>query len=253
MSIREGEKVKNVTKEVFLNTLACPTLGWLMRTMGKEAILGKPSLDQQFKMDQGLGVHQRARGLHSDGELVDEKNIAIAAEDTEKLMNNPNINVIMEGTFCYDGCVAKADVLKRIGEGWHLIEVKSNANDKDEFIDDLAYTATIIKRCGYVISKATLLLISKEFRLGMPDEKLFIDVNHTNEVLERVEVFDQQLETVVEITSREAKPSPELHYECKECEIFKECVGEGIENHIFELKVSNKLSELTSSLARKFS
>ena len=64
--------MKNISKEVFLNALACPTLGWLLRSgqsieqLSKEAL----TLGEQFRMDRGIEYqwvsiwtfnHQRAR------------------------------------------------------------------------------------------------------------------------------------------------------------------------------------------------
>jgi len=227
--------MRNVTKEIFLNTMVCPTLGWLIRIRGRQAVLGEPSLDQQFRMEQGGEVHERARRLYPDGILISDSNFRSAVDRTESLMNNPDIAVIMEGAFFAGGCATRADILKRDGETWHMIEVKAKIRDEADLVDDMAYTATIIKRCGYKISRISLLLLSKDFRLGMPNEKLFVEVEHTEEVLERIEVFEEQLESVVELTSRENKPTPQLKIECKNCVIFEDCLGEGIENHIFEL------------------
>ena len=193
--------MRNVTKEIFLNTMVCPTLGWLIRIRGRQAVLGEPSLDQQFRMEQGGEVHERARRLYPDGILISDSNFKSAVARTESLMNNPDIDVIMEGAFFASGCATRADILKRDGETWHMIEVKAKIRDKADLIDDMAYTATIIKRCGHKISRISLLLLSKDFRLGMPNEKLFVEVEHTEEVLERIEVFEEQLESVVELTS----------------------------------------------------
>lgn len=227
--------MRNVTKEIFLNAMVCPTLGWLIRIRGRQTVFGEPSLDQQFRMEQGREVQVRARKLYANGILVKDSNFKSAVDRTESLMNNPDIDVIMEGAFFASGCATRADILKRFDSHWYLIEMKSSINDKEKYVDDLAYTATIIKRCGYTISKTSLLLVSKDFRLGMPNEKLFVEVDHTDEVLERVEIFDGLLESIEEITSQKTKPAPQLKFECKSCDIAEDCVSKGVENHIFEL------------------
>ena len=57
--------MKNISKEVFLNALAYPTLGWLLRSgqsierLSKEAL----TLGEQFRMDRGIEIHNRARQL----------------------------------------------------------------------------------------------------------------------------------------------------------------------------------------------
>lgn len=227
--------MRNVTKEIFLKAMMCPTLGWLIRVQGRQAVLGEPSLDQQFRMEQGREVHERARKLYPNDILVKDSNFKSAVDRTESLMNNPDIDVIMEGAFFASGCATRADILKRDGENWYLIEVKAKIRDDADLVDDMAYTATVIKCCGHKISRISLVLMSEDFRLGMPNEKLFVEVDHTEEVLERIEVFEEQLESVVELTSRENKPTPQLKIECKNCDIFEDCLGQDIENHIFEL------------------
>ena len=48
--------MRNVTKEIFLNAVACPTLGWLLRCDESTRQLLKESrtLGAQFLMEQGL-------------------------------------------------------------------------------------------------------------------------------------------------------------------------------------------------------
>ncbi len=224
----------NVSKIIFLKTLMCSTLGWLIR-MRREEVSRKPTLGEKFRMEQGMEIGRRARELYPDGFLIDEMDIVSASKKTKSLMNDPNVSIIFEGAFLIDGFVARADILRRKGKTWHLMEVKSSVNDREEFIDDMAYTVMVINRCGFNISNVSLLLISKDFRLGMENEKLFLEIDHTDEVVVRVEEFKSFWQQIEEMTRELVKPEPQLLFECRKCELFKECLGEGIENHIFEI------------------
>ncbi|GAI46089.1 unnamed protein product, partial [marine sediment metagenome] len=146
-----------------------------------------------------------------------------------------NVSIILEGAFLIDGFVARADILRRKGKGWHLVEVKSSVNDREEFIDDMAYTAMVVDRCGFNISSVSLLLVSKDFRLGMENEELFAQIDHTDKVLVRVEEFKPFWQQIEEITRTPVKPEPRLLFECRKCELFKECLGKDIDNHIFDI------------------
>lgn len=227
----------NISKEVFLNTLICPTLGWLMRSgqdieqLSEEAL----TLGEKFRMEQGLDIHNRARLLFPDGILVKRIGMEQALHQTKNLMGDPTTSTIFEATFLTDDYVTKTDMLKRKGDGWHLIEVKSSVIDKEEFINDMAYTTMVAKRAGCNISTISLLLISKDYRLGMDDKNLFIEIDHTVEVLERVEMFNQLYDQIRAITQASAKPEPELRRECKYCPLFDECLGKGIQHHILEI------------------
>lgn len=224
----------NVSKKIFLKALVCSTLGWLIR-MKMEEVSREPTLGEKFRMEQGMEIGRRARELYPGGFLLDDMDIMSASKKTNSLMNDPNVSTIFEATFLIDGFIAKSDILKRKGDGWHMIEVKSSVNDKEEFIDDMAYTVMVIDRSGFNISNASLLLISKDFRLEMKNENLFVEIDHTDEVLGRVEVFKPVWEQIEEITRKSVKPEPELRFECRKCELFKECLGRDIENHIFDI------------------
>ena len=239
-------KMRNVSKRIFLNSLACPTLGWLMR-LKSEKVSREPTIAESFRMEQGKDIGRRARELYPEGFLVDELDIISASKKTKILMNDPNVPVIFEGSFTIDGFSAKADILKRKNDGWHIIEVKSNVVDKAEFIDDMAYTAMVIGRTDYPISNISILLISRDFRLGMDNSELFVEIDHTEDVKNRVEEFKPLWETIEKITRQPIKPEPELRFECRKCELFKKCLGENIENHIFELPrlTQSKFDKLT--------
>ena len=174
----------NVSKAIFLNALVCPALGWLMRSgrITKRFNETMLTLGEKFRIEQGIEIGRRARELYPDGFLADDMDIESASRKTRSLMSDPNISVIFEGAFLVDGFAAKADILKRKDSSWRLIEVKSSVNDKAEFIDDMAYTAMVIDRSCLNVSKASLLLVSKDFRLGMKNEDLFVEIDHTGEI-----------------------------------------------------------------------
>ncbi len=227
--------MRNVSKNIFLNAIVCPSLGWKVRngiltTQNNELPLG-----ERFRIEQGKEIHKRARDVYPNGVLIEDFNVEAAANRTRTLMADPNVSTILEGTFIIDGFTTKADILIRDGNSWHLIEVKSKVNDEKQLIDDMAYTAMVLGRCGTDISKISLMLISKEFRLGMGNEELFREIDHTAEVLERVGEFQLFWGLVESETRSETQPEPELRFECRKCEIFKDCLNRGIENHIFDL------------------
>jgi hypothetical protein len=228
-----SESMKNISKDIFLNAIACPTMGWLMRTgVDVKKIL---TLGERFRIEQGIEVGQRARDMYPEGILVKNKDLISASKETRELISSPGVSVIFEGTFLIDGYVAKADILKRSDDGWHMIEVKSGVNDKEEFIDDMAYSLMVLDNAGLKISKVSLLLISKDFRLGMRPENLFVEIDHTVEVMKRMDTFKSLWKQIEAITAAPDKPDPAICYECRECDHSGECLLRGIDNPIFDL------------------
>ncbi|MGB2769144.1 MAG: DUF2779 domain-containing protein [Candidatus Zixiibacteriota bacterium] len=224
--------MRKVSKQVFLSAITCPTLGWSVRS---GQIVDTPTSADRLRMEQGIEIGLRARQLYPEGILVGEPDVASAVEKTRSLMNDPNVSAIFEGTFSEDGYSTKGDILRRTAGGWYLVEVKASANDKDEFIDDMAYTTMVILRSGTHVSGVSILLVSKDYRLGMENDKLFVEIDHTQDVMERVEEFKPLWEQIDESTSRAQKPPAELRFDCRKCETFMECLGQDVENHVFEI------------------
>ena len=221
----------NITKHLFLSTLQCPTYGWLQQH--QQPIEQLPPSDQ-LRIDQGVEIQERARKLFPTGVLVSGKNIT-ASKTTQQLLSEPTINTIFEATFITNPYITKADILLRQTTGWKIIEIKSNVNMSDELIDDLSYTTMVSKKAGLDITSCSLLLVNKDYRLGKSDKDLFVEIDVTEEVFNRVKEFEESYDYIKEILSQKKKPTPELRWECRNCDIFKECCGAGIDNHIFDL------------------
>ena len=222
-----------ISKNIFLNSIVCLKLGWLML---RRQVTQEPTLGEKFRIEEGKEIGVRARTLFSNGVLVDERNLISSLETTQTLINDQNISEIFEGTFSSGNYVTKADILrKKSGNDCHIIEVKSSVNNKAKFIDDMAYTTMVITHSGFNISKISIMLMSRDFRLGMPNKDLFVEIDHTNEVLTRVAELEVLMDEVDRITGSEDTPECELCFECKKCSLFKSCQGDKVENHIFDI------------------
>lgn len=238
--------MRSVTKNIFLNTLVCPGLGWLYR---HNQIKRETGIGTQFIMEQGVLVEEKAREVFPDGYLIDEIDLQASLEKTQKMVSE-KYPCIFAPIFQVGNYRTKADVLKLKEDGaWHMIEVKSSTNDKDEFIEDMAYTTMVLQRAGISLTQISIMLISKDYRLDNPISDLFKTIDHTTEVLERVEKFSQCWDAVDEITGQVTKPDSELLLDCKKCPVFSNCLGNGVENHIFDLPYlrKNKFDLLTGS------
>lgn len=237
--------IMKITKQLFLNTISCTTLGWHSKRSKEQG--EELSLDAQFRIDEGNQIGELAREIFPNGKLIPLKNSETAFLETKEIMQNSDTKHIFEATFIHENFVTKADVLTRNeNETWDLVEVKSSVNDKDEFIDDMAYTTMIIENCGVKVNKISICLVSKDFRLGMPLDNLFVEIEHTEEVNERVREFKEVADSVVKVLESENKPSNPIEFHCKKCGFFLDCSKQKIEEHIFSLPrlSAKKYSEL---------
>jgi len=221
-----------ITKNIFLNAVFCNTLGWRFRN-GKIRIEFSPG--QLFRMEQGKEIGRRARSLYPEGIFVNELSSPAAAARTRDLLDNPHTHVLFEATFLAGNYIAKADILVRDAGSWELIEVKSSVVTKEEFIDDMAYTTLVAQAAGFFPSTISLTLVDKNYRLGMPNEQLFVKADMTEKVLAKVDEFKTIFDSVDSVSSTPDEPEPELTYNCKQCEEFSDCLGKEIESHIFEI------------------
>lgn len=220
-----------ITKEIFLQAVACKGWGWFLRNRGRDE---PPRPGELLRMEEGQEVHRRARGLFPKGIFAGtlDRTAAALVDGCEE--------VIFEAAFSCDGYAARADGLQRTKRGFRLIEVKSSLFNEDgpspEHIDDLAYTAMVLTRSGLRIDKTVLLLLSRGWRLGMTDADLFVAVECTEDVLARVAEFAPMWDDIRTAVRGHGCPPVSAQKQCGDCPYFEgDCVGKGIEAPIFQL------------------
>lgn len=135
--------------------------------------------------------------------------------------------------------LARADVLTRMDAGWHVFEVKSSFSDTDRIdalIDDLAYTVMVFQRFGVMIARASLLLLSREYRHGDDASRLFHEVDVTAEALERAAVSQGSAGSIARALFQDVPPDPKLGPACRQCSEFgTECLGAALEHTVLEI------------------
>lgn len=228
---RKVNVMRKITKNIFLSYLKCKRLAGMLRSQEK-SYKKELSLAEQFRMEQGLEVGQKSREIYPEGVLVEEKNSNDSIEKTKKLID-AKAPILFEATFSSNNLIAKADILVKVDNGWHLIEVKSSVNERDEQKDDLAYTTLVLMLSEIKVVKSSLLLISKDYRLGMSVGALFKEIDISKEVFGRVVIFRELCKEIDENTTESKLPKAELLQECKKCSIFNSCFD--IEHPIFEI------------------
>jgi len=224
-----------ISKQVFLEALDCPAAGWARRH-GKLA-----DEEAEFYVRQGHEVGRLARSVFPEGRLVEAENLQRAARETKKLVETADVGTLFgvetlfEPTFLVEPYATKADVLRFTPQGWHLYEVKMAKTDDEAFVDDLAYTAMVVQAWGLTVERASLMLLSEDYRYGMPFAELFRTVDHTDEVLERAAEFGGQWNRVAERTAAAEAPETDLQLACKTCPYFQQLLWPEAGHHIFEL------------------
>ncbi len=224
----------SVTKEVFLASRECVGLAWrLLRSETAEEL----SEGDRFNMDQGREIGGIAREVYAGGIFVPPGETEAASNRTMSLLGDASTHRLYEATFEADGLVAKADIMERDGDGWRLLEVKSGTTDGKEYVEDLAYTVFVARKAGGRVNRASLVLVSGNYRRGMPNRELFEEVDHTADVDALIEgEFADHWTAVSQVLQAAAPPVSELHLTCRYCAHFAEgCIGKSIQDPIIDL------------------
>lgn len=227
---------ETLSKFDWLTALACPAMAWHgLRTVATSA----PDEAARFRMQQGQEIGALARKLYPGGILVGGRRGEAPADTTKELMADAGMHTLFEATVAAAPFIAKADILRREATGWHVMEIKSSFSDSDDLdalVSDLAYTVMVFRRAGLPVIRASLVLLSREFRFGQGPQELFEIVEATGDVIDRAAEFEDLADAVAETVFDVSPPSPVLLSICRDCPLFDgKCLGTGIAHTVLEI------------------
>jgi hypothetical protein len=225
-----------LTKRIFLASRNCLRQGWYLQN----ALSTEPASDaDKFRTEQGQLIGQQARLLCPGGILIQEQRLGDATRRTAKLLVDPDLQAIFEAAFRWNDCTTRADLLVRENRGWTIKEVKSALADgepPDELVNDVAYTVMVARGAGLPVERCSLLLLSRDFRLGMLPEELFVEIDVTQKVEARLSDFAASLEQIKAALSQPAPPPASLIAACRSCDFFgTECLGRTLNHPVIEI------------------
>lgn len=224
-----------ISKTTFQDYLYCAKNVWLK--------LHRPDIAEQFELsefekhlvEQGNEVESYARNLFPGGvEVVDRGERGV--EETVRFMA-AKVPTIFQATFIVDGFMARNDALSWNAETncWDLYEVKGtnstneSGNDHNH-LDDLAFQASVLRRSNVRTGKFFLVHLNKEYERGvdLDIKQLFLVEDKTEQILSRLDLIEQQMETAKQYLANEKEPPPGC-----------ECVYKGRSGHCTTFKHSH--------------
>lgn len=219
-----------ITKREFLNTLICPTLGWVSHHQKGTSTPLTFSQENRFYIGNLIG--QKARDQFPNGKLISGTNNRSAIDTTKIEIQQAQNGDFFEAAFETDDFIAKADILRKTGDSYHLIEVKSST-EKDlskaegrEYVEDLAYTVWVARKAGFNVEKASLWFLSKDYQFGDHDSKLFSKIECTQAVDMLVPVYDSKANYIQTTLQNTNQPTPVPIKDCKNCDFNHQCYPE---------------------------
>lgn len=211
----------------------------LMAWHGLRRSLSTPTEADRFRMEQGQEVGNLARELFPDGTLVSKSEGTTATEVTRKLVADTSVQTLFEAAFQSGPFVARADILRRLNAGWHVLEVKSSLSTTSKIsalVADLAYTVMVLRRAGLQVPQASLVLLSPDYRLGDPPDCLFEIIDVTEKANVRVAKIERIADRIAQVLFGNIRPPRKLVPACRSCPLFEnECLGAGLAHTVLEI------------------
>jgi len=223
-----------IRKYTFLQAMRCPTMGWF----AQQGFESEPDKAARFWMDEGNRVHELARSLWPDARMI-EGYFTESLRATPAVLADPAVEVVLEAALQAGPYRTRADVLIRDGGGWRMLEIKSGligGGSVADYTKDAAYTLSVLTRAGLDITSVGLILIDKQYRKGMPIDRLFGEVDVTAEATALAGDYARVWDDTARILTSDKPPEPRLNPECRYCEHFDaRCIGQEIEHPVLLL------------------
>ena len=155
-------KKKRISKSQYTRGLQCVKNLWLYNY--RKDLMEEVSDSKQAIFDQGHEVGEWARQYYKGGIMLEQgpEDIAGALEETQTLIKKGK-KLLYEATFMAEDVLVRCDILRKVGNAWHLIEVKSSTQLKDAHLGDIAIQKYVLEAAGLKVAKAFLMIIDTSY------------------------------------------------------------------------------------------
>ncbi|MEX0976461.1 MAG: DUF2779 domain-containing protein [Woeseia sp.] len=153
-----------ISKTRLMSARQCLKRAWLEVHRSELAVTSARS---RVALRAGRDVDVVARRIYGNRgaqfvELHDGFDAAIAR--TKELLLQRVTDPVFQATLSIAGVVIRADVLRREGSHWHLIEVKASTQIKEDHAFDCAIQCWVLRKAGVNIARVSLAHVNNRFR-----------------------------------------------------------------------------------------
>lgn len=214
-----------LTKSDFCMAAQCPKMLWLDKFRREK--FNEDSVNQSA-LDSGGEVGALARGIFGEYALVNySPNETEMLAATAKLMDEC-VPVIAEATFAYNDLLCRVDVLKNLsGKEVELYEVKSSAEIKDSYWDDVAFQYYVLTKLGYHVKKACLVYVNNKYvRKGEIDlSQMFATLDMTDFAIKKEQKVHDLIENIRAYLKQDVEPKYDIDLQCFGKKVKKDKIG----------------------------
>lgn len=235
-----------LSKSAYMTGLQCPKALWL--NYHRKDLRQEDGDNAQMAMGNEVGA--LARNLYPNGVLVNyapESREAMAAKTKTIIAQGKHI-LYEASALSPDGAYAKADILHKTANGWHLIEVKSSTSVKDYHLTDLAFQRHAFESAGIPIERCFLVVINNQYeRQGEIDIAALFVTHDVTEQVGKQEPVGASLQSLQSVVMQDKEPTIEIGAQCTspfECGYKSHC-WEGVpEYSTFNALTKDKAASL---------
>jgi len=208
-------------------------------------------LARQAILETGRAFGRAARGRYPGGVTIEEGlRHDRAVDETAAALSNPATAAIYEAAFTYAGIRVRVDMLAREQGRWNLIEVKSSAGFKEEYVPDIAIQIHVVEGAGVPIEKAILLHVNDEYVWpgGDYDPNLLFAIQDLSvEARNGIPPVLRRIEEMRAVLAESTPPAVPVGPQCRKpyrCQFHDHCHEGGPEHRVTGLpKLSPKIYE----------
>jgi predicted RecB family nuclease len=223
------DQIPFLTKSSFLRGVQCQkSLALNTFSPGLKTPL---SITAQFRLQQGQRVGEEARQRYPGGSFGRAgESFAISVDRTQKMVESRQ-PVIYEAAFEAEGVRIVVDVLTQGQAGWRLIEVKSSASAKPEYLWDVAVQLFVLNASGLEVEDAVLMHLNNAYvRQGSLDhQNLFLEQSLLEDITPLLPEVEQVIRRSQNTLSAGDIPDVPIGPYCTdpdECDFKTHCWGE---------------------------
>lgn len=199
-----------LSKTDFMRGMQCPKMLWL--DAHRPDLKKIPAATQQ-RLDRGNEFGDKAMAMFGPFINVQEYKPNTKFLDKVKMVQNTRNAMaagaenICEASFDYGGMFCAVDILHRVEDDvWELYEVKDSPEVKPQFIEDAAYQAWVLDKCGVQLDGVFVVYHYDD------EYDPFEPVDVTQEAIDYAQVIESNLDRLLRV--KDSKE--EIMYPCGE-------------------------------------
>lgn len=201
-----------LSKSKFCKGFQCPKILWMDEHRPELAV----DTASESILKTGEEVGKLARSYFDGCQDVtfdyDKMNMV---QQTNAFMN-AGAPVIAEASFLADCKFCSVDLLRRVPDGWELIEVKSSTEVHKIYEYDMAYQYYVLSECNVPVSRVYNMHINSDYvRHGdLELDKLFVLEDCTELVLDLQSEIEEAFQLISYVLAMEEEPEFEIGMHC---------------------------------------